>query len=377
MVLFPSFLDGLGRTISIKKTKNCHGDVAKETAEALTKEAKKNELVLSSSGIVDSDKSNNFSSVCSKRGQKGINQDCLVIWEEFGCQEDMIFCGVFDGHGQWGHLVSKRVRQSMPSSLLCNWQETLSLTSLDLNFKMEMDRNLHRYDTWKQSLLKTYAAIDQELKHSAKIDSYRSGTTALTIIKQGELLIIAHVGDSRAVLASTSEDGSLVPIQLTVDFKPNLPQEAERIRRSNGRVFCLHDEPGTYRVWMPNGKTPGLAVSRAFGDYCVKDFGLISVPDVSQRYITSKDQFVILATDGVWDVISNKEAIQIVSSAPDRNKAAKRLVACAALAWKSKRRGIAMDDISAICLFFHPNSSSQQTNPLVSEYTGVKTSGCM
>lgn len=64
-------------------------------------------------------------------------------------------------------------------------------------------------------------------------------------------------------------------------------------------MFCLPDEPGTYRVWMPNGKTPGLAVSRAFGDYCVKDFGLISVPDVSQRYITRKDQFVILATDGV------------------------------------------------------------------------------
>lgn len=376
-MLFPSFFDGLGRTISIKKTKNFHNDVGKETADALAKEAKKNELVLSSSGIVKSDKSNNFSSVCSKRGQKGINQDCLVIWEEFGCQEDMIFCGVFDGHGQWGHLVSKRVRQSLPSSLLCNWQETLSLTSLDLNFEVEMDRNLHQFDTWKQSFLKTYASIDRELKHSPKIDSYRSGTTALTIVKQGELLIIAHVGDSRAVLASTSEDGSLVPIQLTVDFKPNLPQEAERIRRSNGRVFCLHDEPGTYRVWMPNGKTPGLAVSRALGDYCVKDFGLISVPDVSQRYITSTDHFVILATDGVWDVISNQEAIQIVSSAPDRNKAAKRLVGCAALAWKSKRRGIAMDDISAICLFFQPCSSEQQTNPLVSEYSAVKKSGCM
>lgn len=50
---------------------------------------------------------------------------------------------------------------------------------------------------------------------------------------------------------------------------------------------------------MPNGKTPGLAISRAFGDYCVKDFGLISMPDVTQRRITSSDQFVILATDGV------------------------------------------------------------------------------
>ncbi|KAI5349364.1 hypothetical protein L3X38_002251 [Prunus dulcis] len=367
MVLFPSLLEGLARTRSLKKMKNCHEDVARKTAEALEKEAKKNELVLSSSsGIVMSDKSNNFSSVCSKRGQKGINQDCLIIWEEFGCQEDMIFCGIFDGHGQWGHHVSKKVKESMPASLLCNWQETLTLASLNLDFEMEMDRNLHRFDIWKQSFLKTYAAIDQELKHSSKMDSYRSGATASTIVKQGEHLIVANVGDSRAVLASISEDGSLVPLQLTVDFKPNIPQEAERITRSNGQVFCLHDEPGTYRVWMPNGKTPGLAISRAFGDYCVKDFGLISVPAVSQRHITSRDQFVILATDGVWDVISNEEAVQIVSSTPDRKKAAKRLVGCATLAWKSKKRGIAMDDISAICLFFHA-SSSQHANLMISQ----------
>ncbi|XP_009369998.1 probable protein phosphatase 2C 34 [Pyrus x bretschneideri] len=374
MVLFPSLLEGWGRTKSGKKTKNCPSDVARKTAKAWEKEAKKNERVSSSSGVVMSERSNTLSSVCSKRGRKGINQDCLTIWKEFGCQEDMIFCGIFDGHGQWGHLVSKRVRESLPASLLCNWQETLTSTSLDPDFEMEMDRNLHGFDMWKQSFLKTYAAIDKELKHSSKLNSYWSGATALTIIKQGENLVVANIGDSRAVLASVSDDGSLAALQLTVDFKPNLPQEAERINRSNGRVFCLQDEPGTYRVWMPNGKTPGLAISRAFGDYCVKDFGLISMPDVTQRRITSSDQFVILATDGVWDVISNQEAVKIVSSCPDRKKTAKRLVGCAALAWKTKKRGIAMDDISAICLFFHA-SSPPQANHLVSKYSGVKESG--
>lgn len=76
-------------------------------------------------------------------------------------------------------------------------------------------------------------------------------------------------------------------------------EEAERITQSKGLVFCLNDEPGVYRVWMPNGETPGLAISRAFGDYCVKDYGLISVPHVTQRNITARDQFVILASDGV------------------------------------------------------------------------------
>lgn len=64
-------------------------------------------------------------------------------------------------------------------------------------------------------------------------------------------------------------------------------------------MFCLHDEPGVHRVWLPDVESPGLAMSRAFGDYCIKDYGLISVPEVTQRNISSKDQFVVLATDGV------------------------------------------------------------------------------
>ncbi|TKY72560.1 phosphatase 2C 34 [Spatholobus suberectus] len=208
-------------------------------------------------------------------------------------------------------------------------------------------------------LHKTSAAIDQDLKQHTGIDSFQTGTTALTIIKQGEHLIIANVGASRAVLATTSEDGTLTSLQLPTDLKPNLPKEAERIIQSRGRVFCLEDEPEVYRVWMPNGKTPRLAISRAFGDYCVKDFGLISVPDVTQRKLTTRDEFVILATDGVWDVISNQEAVKIVGSTPHKEKAAQRLVKCAMHEWKRKRRGIAIDVIPAICLFFHSHPSHQ------------------
>ncbi|KAF4355611.1 hypothetical protein F8388_013028 [Cannabis sativa] len=267
MVLLPSIFDGLAKSMTMKKGSKSFGeDIGKETANALSKEAKKNELISRSSGIVKSQNSDNLSSIFSKRGKKGINQDCLVVWEEFGCQEDMVFCGIFDGHGQWGHLVSKR----------------------------------------------------------------------------GERLIVANVGDSRAVLATTSENGNLVALQLTIDFKPNIPEEAERIINSKGRVFCLEDEPGVYRVWRPNGKSPGLAISRAFGDYSVKEFGLISTPHV-------------------WDVISNQEAVEIVSCSVEKEKSARRLVECAARAWKSKRRGIAQDDISAICLFFHSPTTNIST----------------
>ncbi|KAJ1395328.1 PPM-type phosphatase domain [Sesbania bispinosa] len=357
MVHFPySFVNGLARTVSIKKEKNCQKHDGRKAVEELAKEAKKNELLLSSSGVVKSTKANSFVSVFTNKGQKGVNQDCLVVWEEFGCQQDMMFCGIFDGHGPWGHFVAKRVRKLVPAFLLCNWQENLAATSIDLDFKMEADLGL---DIWKQSYLKTFSAVDQDLKQHTGIDSFQSGTTALTIIKQGEYLSIANVGDCRAVLVTTSEDGTLTPIQLTTDFKPNLPQEAERIKQSRGRVFCLEDEPGVYRVWMPNAKTPGLAISRAFGDYCMKDFGVISVPDVTHRKLSTRDQFIILATDGVWDVISNQEAMKIVSETQHKEKAAKRLVKCAIREWKRKRSGIAMDDMSAICLFFHSSPSHQ------------------
>jgi len=104
----------------------------------------------------------------------------------------MIFCGIFDGHGPWGHFVAKRVRESMPRSLLCNWQETLAAqpSSLDDHVKdidhvkTAADNKQQRFNIWKHSFLKTCASIDQELEHCRKFDSFYSGTTALSIVRQ-------------------------------------------------------------------------------------------------------------------------------------------------------------------------------------------------
>lgn len=76
-------------------------------------------------------------------------------------------------------------------------------------------------------------------------------------------------------------------------------EEAARIHQCEGRVFALQDEPGVSRVWLPNNDSPGLAMARAFGDFCLKDYGLISVPDISYHHLNDNDEFVVLATDGV------------------------------------------------------------------------------
>jgi hypothetical protein len=75
--------------------------------------------------------------------------------------------------------------------------------------------------------------------------------------------------------------------------------EAERIKKCRGRVFALQDEPEVPRVWLPFDDAPGLAMARAFGDFCLKDYGVISVPEFFHWSLTEKDQFVILASDGV------------------------------------------------------------------------------
>lgn len=132
-------------------------------------------------------------------------------------------------------------------------------------------------------------------------------------------------------------------------------------------------------------------MARAFGDFCLKDFGLISVPEISYRRLTEKDEFIVLATDGVstraiscticfqkwilllfysclefglcfvlqiWDVLSNKEVVDIVASAPKRTIAARTLVETAIKAWKHKYPTSKIDDCAVVCLFLDSNSSN-------------------
>ncbi|RRT40529.1 hypothetical protein BHE74_00045108 [Ensete ventricosum] len=134
--------------------------------------------------------------------------------------------------------------------------------------------------------------------------------------------------------------------------------EAERIRRCRGRVFALRNEPGVARVWLPNIDSPGLAMARALGDFCLKNFGLISVPEISYRRITEKDEFIVLATDGVWDVLSNREVVKIVSTAPARSSAARILVESAVRAWRLRYPTSKIDDCAVVCLFLGIDSSN-------------------
>ncbi|XP_057471842.1 probable protein phosphatase 2C 33 [Actinidia eriantha] len=345
--------------------------------------------------------SSEVASLFTQQGKKGTNQDAMIVWENFGSRTDTVFCGVFDGHGPYGHLVAKRVRDSLPLKLSAppevniKGDEVLRAISLNTASSInsegnsfvsadedsrpstdveETEKQSEIFHTLKESFLKAFKVMDRELKMYTNIDCFCSGTTAVTLVKQGQYLVIGNVGDSRAVLGTRDKDDSLVAVQLTVDLKPNLPAEAERIRKCKGRVFSLRDEPEVARVWLPNNDSPGLAMSRAFGDFCLKDFGLISVPEITCQCLTEKDEFVVLATDGIWDVLSNAEVVEIVASAPARSSAARALVVSAVRAWRCKYPTSKVDDCAVVCLFLDSGPNNLSTASVAKFKENITTS---
>ncbi|TYI37115.1 hypothetical protein ES332_A03G189300v1 [Gossypium tomentosum] len=297
------------------------------------------------------------SCIFTQQGRKGINQDAMIVWEDF-MSEDVTFCGVFDGHGPQGHLVACKVRDALPLELLSSMHSYQSRQNgsggacLKGDLKKSDGSPEDRLNClWKETFMKSYKAMDKELRSHPNLDCFCSGSTAVTIVKQGNNLFMGYIGDSRAVMGSKDSNGSMVAIQLTVDLKPDLPREAERIKKCKGRVFALQDEPEVPRVWLPFDDAPGLAMARAFGDFCLKEYGVISIPEFSHRLLTERDQFIVLASDGVWDVLSNEEVVEIVSLAPTRSSAARILVDSAAREWKLKYPTSKMDDCAVVCLF--------------------------
>ncbi|XAR49456.1 Phosphoprotein phosphatase [Bertholletia excelsa] len=192
---------------------------------------------------------------------------------------------------------------------------------------------LKEEDFWtdtRMSILKAYERTDQAiLSHNA--DLGRGGSTAVTaILVNGQKLWVANVGDSRAVISSKGQ-----AIQLSVDHEPNT--ERGSIENRGGFVSNM---PGD--VARVNGQ---LAVSRAFGDKNLKPH-LRSDPDITHFDISADADLLILASDGLWKVMANQEAVDMAKKIKDPQKAAKQLAA-EALHRESK------DDISCIVVRFN------------------------
>ncbi|KAF0930628.1 hypothetical protein E2562_033824 [Oryza meyeriana var. granulata] len=183
----------------------------------------------------------------------------------------------------------------------------------------------------QEAIKNAYRSTNKYILENAKQLGPGGSTAVTAIVVDGKVMWVANVGDSRAVVCERGAAN-----QLTVDHEPHTTNERQRIEKQGGFVTTF---PGD--VPRVNGQ---LAVARAFGDQSLKAH-LSSEPDVMPVPINSSIEFVILASDGLWKVMKNQEAVDLVKSIKDPQAAAKRLTT-EALARKSK------DDISCIVIRF-------------------------
>ncbi|GKT21310.1 Protein phosphatase 2C family like protein [Aduncisulcus paluster] len=201
---------------------------------------------------------------------------------------------VFDGHG--GREVSHEVAARFPTIFqdhLRSGRTPNPGVALRHTIK-EIDDELKTRESWDfQGCTACICYISREKEQW--IQPRDRGSTGKMGPTPHGAIHFANVGDSRAVLCSGGRTK-----RMTEDHKPYNADEVERIKRAGGFVVL--------------GRVHGmLAVSRAIGDHGLKKF-VISDPDVYTHVITDQDEFLIIACDGVWDVMSDEDAVECVRS---------------------------------------------------------------
>ena len=179
--------------------------------------------------------------------------------------------------------------------------------SHDLIYEKLKEKN---YNLIKNSFNLSEISISQ-----TKYDVNFSGTTSCMVFFLDNKIICANAGDSRAILISSHLDRNII-IPLSRDHKPELKDELHRITRSNGRVDKLIDNGvpnGPFRVWLKNDNFPGLAMSRSIGDLVAGSVGVICDPEIIEYKINESSKFIVVASDGIWEYLTNERVAEIVN----------------------------------------------------------------
>lgn len=183
------------------------------------------------------------------------------------------FFAIYDGHG--GDKTSSYLKEKLASFFV---------------------DSLIRKPTIKDALLTAFWRAEFDVLHR-----FDDGSTVVTAyIDRDNNLHLAWVGDSRAVL----EKNGIVGFE-TQDHKPDSKNELDRIERAGGKI---HKDG----VWRING----LAISRSIGDRKLKADNrkgqIIAVPEYAKIELSDDNHFLIMASDGLWDVMKNQEAVDFV-----------------------------------------------------------------
>ncbi|XP_033138125.1 probable protein phosphatase 2C 2 [Brassica rapa] len=251
-------------------------------------------------------------SVYCKRGKREAMEDRFSAITNLERDPKQAIFGVYDGHG--GSRAAEFAAKN-----LCN------------NILGERGSERNESDI-EEAVKRGYLTTDSEFLKEKDVKGGSCCVTAL--IKDGNL-VVSNAGDCRAVLSV----GGFAEA-LTSDHRPSRDDERNRIESSGGYVDTFNS------VWRIQGS---LAVSRGIGDAHLKRW-VISEPETKTLRINPQHEFLILASDGLWEKVGNQETVDIARPfcmGTDQNQ--KPLLACKKLVDLSVSRG-SLDDISVMLI---------------------------
>jgi len=208
-------------------------------------------------------------------------EDYAKVHQNFMGDKNRVLLTLFDGHS--GIEVAKQSIENFP-----------------IMFEKSLKDNK---DNVEKSFLEAFKTLDDTFTQYDDLGA-TDCIVYICIEDKKRVLYSANCGDSRSVLVRNGET-----IRLSYDHKATDDSEKKRVRKAKGMFM--------------NGRLAGtLAITRSLGDYILKKdggFGLISEPFIKRVVLTKDDQFVIMASDGIWDVINEVEAHNLVSGKKDLN----------------------------------------------------------
>ena len=232
------------------------------------------------------------------------NQDNFFIYSNFNNNPTNIYMGVCDGHGDFGKEISSFLVTNLPL-VLGNFLRIFNIKDISSSDNA----------TLLPIVKNSFKQINKNILLEKQIDSTLSGSTCVSLIYTPKKVFCINLGDSRCIVGRfdgqnwTSKD-------LSVDHKPEIESEKERIIQNGGIVRQSKDEDGEFlgpqRVWRQDVEMPGLAMSRSFGDQIAHQLGVICEPEMVEYELNEEDKFLILASDGIWQFISSQECVDIV-----------------------------------------------------------------
>lgn len=325
-------------------------------------------LDLSTTESQDNEKIINItSSFITKAGiddkKEKINQDSYLILEKL-FENILNIYGIFDGHGKNGHLISSLLSTFLSQYLKNKDNYCLekknnndsdsdsSISSQEIIINNELISKLFSNEDFIRKII---AELDLKANES-NFDLQFSGTTCLLLFLFEDYIICSNIGDSMCVLFNCSNEDRWTYDIISKIHKPDIQSEKDRVLLNGGVIHPYYDELGIFegpnRVYVKGKTYPGLSLTRSIGDLEAEKIGIISEPDIIIKKKDSTCKYLVLGSDGLWDVIKPYDVRRIVNPyflKNDTNGACNALLKTACKNWD--KEGCERDDITIIVVF--------------------------